>query len=260
MWVDQDVSPLQGSENKGYPTQKPISLIERCIKLATNQDDVVLDFFGGGGTTAEACVKKKRRFIIGDISPVACRVTIETLKKAGCNNFETKQIPRTKEEWHLTDGHKFAEMICEFKGWEFNIKKTNDGGIDGWAKNKTVAIQVKHHKQSVGRHHIQSFVGSLNNYEEGIFVGWQFSSSAWEYKHIAERDFNKKIQFIPVHEILGELILTKEECLKYHALYNKAVKASKHASSAQEADAQQVRQKSKKQRIAIQEAEEPEET
>ena len=186
-------------------------------------------FLEGGGTTAKVAHALGRRFITGDVSPVACRVIVERLKTAECKNFETKQIPCTKEEWHLKNPHKFAETICEFMGWECNPKKSGDGGIDGWAKNKTVGIQIKNHKQSVGRHHIQSFLGSLNGYEEGIFVGWNFSPKAWEYIHIAERDFGKKIQLFPAHQILGDLILTKEQRLKYQALFEKNIKAAKYA-------------------------------
>lgn len=219
----------QGNERIGYNTQKPEDLIERIVKCSTTEKDTVLDFFGGGGTTAKVAYDLGRRFITGDVSPVACRVMVERIKKAGCRNFEVKQIPKTKEEWHLTDGHKFAEMICEFMGWEVNPKKSGDGGIDGWADKGRVAIQVKHHKNSIGRHHIQGFIGSMTGYEEGIFVGWHFSPKAWEYIHIAERDFNKKIQLIPAHTILGELVLTAKDREKYQALYEKAVKASKYA-------------------------------
>ncbi|MCY4129535.1 MAG: restriction endonuclease [Gammaproteobacteria bacterium] len=169
-----------------------------------------------------------RRFITGDVSPVACRVIIERLHKAGIKNFEVKQIPKTKEEWHLTDGHKFAEMICEFMGWECNPKKSGDGGIDGWARNGKIPVQIKHHKHSVGRDHLQKFVGALNGYSQGIFVGWNFSPHSWDYVHIAKRDFKKDITLIPAHQILGELVLTLEQRLKYQKLYEKAVKASKH--------------------------------
>lgn len=169
-----------------------------------------------------------RKFITGDVSPVACRVIIERLKKYGIKSFETKQIPKTKEEWHLTDGHKFAEMICEFMGWEVNPKKSGDGGIDGWARNGRIPIQVKHHKNPTGRDDIQKFIGALNSHDEGIFVAWHFSPKAWDYVHIAKRDFNKQITLLPAHQILGELVLTIDQRIKYQKLYEQAVKASKH--------------------------------
>lgn len=45
MWIDQLVAPIQGKEQI-YPTQKPESLLERIIKSATNEDEIVMDFFG----------------------------------------------------------------------------------------------------------------------------------------------------------------------------------------------------------------------
>ena len=158
---------------------------------------MVCDFFGGGGVTALTSAMMNRKFITGDVSPIACRVMIDRLKRAGFKRFEVKAIPKTKEEWHLIDGHKFAEMICEFKGWEVNPKKSGDGGIDGWARRGQVAIQIKNHKQSIGSDKIREFVGSLNGYDKGIFVGWNFSPKAWDYIHIAKRDFNKQITLPP---------------------------------------------------------------
>ena len=159
---------------------------------------------------------------------MACRVIIERIKNAGLKSFETKQIPKTKAEWHLTNGHKFAEMICEFMGWEVNPKKTDDGGIDGWARNGRIPIQIKHHKNTTGRDDIQKFIGALNSQNDGIFVAWHFSPKAWDYVHIAKRDFKKTITLIPAHQILGELVLTFEQRMKYQKLYEKAVKASKY--------------------------------
>src|SRR5438093_1387533 len=46
-----------------HPTQKPVSLIERCLLASTNTGDLVLDPFLGGGTTAVACVKAYRFFV-----------------------------------------------------------------------------------------------------------------------------------------------------------------------------------------------------
>ena len=229
VFTDIPFIPPSSKERIGYKTQKPEALLKRIIECSTNEGDTVLDFFGGGGTTAKVCHDIKRRFIIGEVSPVAVRVIIERLKKAGCKDFETKQIPKTKEEWHLTDPHKFADTICEFKGWESNPKKSGDGGIDGWANNKKVAIQIKNHQKSIGRDQIQKFVGALNGYDEGFFVAWNFSPKAWDYRHIAERDFKKKITFFPAHQILGELVLTFEQRMRYQKLYEKAIKESKYA-------------------------------
>lgn len=60
-----DISPIVpwSSERTGHPTQKPLALMERCVKLWTNEGDTVLDFTMGSGTTGVASVKLKRDFI-----------------------------------------------------------------------------------------------------------------------------------------------------------------------------------------------------
>ena len=91
------------------------------------------DFFAGGGTTAKVCADLNRKFITGDVSPVAVRVIADRLISHNYIEYDVKSLPQTKEEYLLMGGHKFADMICEFMGWESNPKKSGDGGIDGWA-------------------------------------------------------------------------------------------------------------------------------
>ena len=53
-------------EKTGYPTQKPIGILNRIINASTNQDDLVLDFFAGSGTTGVSCLELGRKFILID--------------------------------------------------------------------------------------------------------------------------------------------------------------------------------------------------
>ena len=56
--------PLNGEKTLGkHPTQKPVSLVERCIVASTEEGDLVLDPFMGAGTTGVACIQTKRRFV-----------------------------------------------------------------------------------------------------------------------------------------------------------------------------------------------------
>jgi|ERR1051326_3933091 len=56
--------PLNGEKALGkHPTQKPVSLVERCILSSTDEGDLVLDPFMGAGTTGVACIQTKRRFV-----------------------------------------------------------------------------------------------------------------------------------------------------------------------------------------------------
>lgn len=67
------INPInsQSRERVSYPTQKPEELIERIIKLSTNENDLVLDFFGGSGTVASTAEKLKRKWITCDIGKFA---------------------------------------------------------------------------------------------------------------------------------------------------------------------------------------------
>jgi hypothetical protein len=56
--------PLNGEKTLGkHPTQKPVSLVERCIVASTDEGDLILDPFMGAGTTGVACMQTKRRFV-----------------------------------------------------------------------------------------------------------------------------------------------------------------------------------------------------
>ena len=68
-----DISPVnsQAKERTGYPTQKPLSLLERIIKASSNEGDAVLDPFCGCATALIAAEKLERQWIGIDLSPVA---------------------------------------------------------------------------------------------------------------------------------------------------------------------------------------------
>src|SRR6185312_12437033 len=64
----QDIPPALGNENLGYPTQKPLALLERIVAASSNEGDVVLDPFCGCGTAVHAAQKLKRKWIGIDIT------------------------------------------------------------------------------------------------------------------------------------------------------------------------------------------------
>jgi site-specific DNA-methyltransferase (adenine-specific) len=68
------VVPTSGKEKTGYPTQKPLGVLERIVKVHSRPGDVVLDFFAGSGTTGEAAARHGRGFILVDEHPEAIDV------------------------------------------------------------------------------------------------------------------------------------------------------------------------------------------
>jgi site-specific DNA-methyltransferase (adenine-specific) len=73
------IVPTNGREKTGYPTQKPLGVLNRVIKVHSRPDDVVLDFFGGSGTTAEAAARQGRGFVLIDNNPEAVQVAATRL-------------------------------------------------------------------------------------------------------------------------------------------------------------------------------------
>jgi DNA modification methylase len=58
-------------ERTGYPTQKPVALLERIVRASSHEGDLVADFFAGSGTTAIAAARSGRRWLLCDRSPLA---------------------------------------------------------------------------------------------------------------------------------------------------------------------------------------------
>ena len=82
VWVFDKINN-SSKERIGYPTQKPEALLERIIKCASNEGDIVLDPFMGGGTTAAVADKLNRQWIGIDQSTIAVKVTEQRVQKQG---------------------------------------------------------------------------------------------------------------------------------------------------------------------------------
>jgi len=87
LWLD--IAPLQSqsTERTDYATQKPERLLERIIRLTTNQNGLVADFNGGSGTTAAVAEKLGRRWITTDLGKPACMIMRKRLIDQGAKPF-----------------------------------------------------------------------------------------------------------------------------------------------------------------------------
>ncbi len=77
LWTDINPIQPQSAERLGYDTQKPETLVERVIKLSSNEGDLVADFFCGSGTTGAVAERLGRRWIMADLG----RFAIHTSRK-----------------------------------------------------------------------------------------------------------------------------------------------------------------------------------
>ena len=77
----QTIVPTNGKERTGYPTQKPLAILERIVKVHSNTGELVMDFFGGSGTTGVAAAQNDRRFVLVDTNLEAVQVAAKRLTK-----------------------------------------------------------------------------------------------------------------------------------------------------------------------------------
>ena len=73
------IVPTSGRERTGYPTQKPLGVLERIVRVHSDPGAVVLDPFAGSGTSGEAAARNDRGFVLIDESPVAVALMAERL-------------------------------------------------------------------------------------------------------------------------------------------------------------------------------------
>jgi site-specific DNA-methyltransferase (adenine-specific) len=88
-WWHTIVSPT-GREKTGYPTQKPLGILERIVKVHTAPGDKLLDFFAGSGSFGDAADRHGRDVVLVDSNPEAIRVMRR--------RFEGREVRYFREE------------------------------------------------------------------------------------------------------------------------------------------------------------------
>ena len=135
LWDDIKALSATSRERMGYPTQKPMALLERILRASSKKGDVVLDPFCGCGTAVHASQALGRRWIGIDITHLAIGL-IEYRMKAECDiRPSVVGVPTTLESAQaLADRDKFqfeAWAATRIDGIKPNQKKGRDRGIDG---------------------------------------------------------------------------------------------------------------------------------
>ena len=83
IWVDIPPINPRAKERLGYPTQKPLALLERIIQASSNEDDIVLDPFCGCATACVAADRLHRKWVGIDLSPLAARLVRKRIQAEG---------------------------------------------------------------------------------------------------------------------------------------------------------------------------------
>jgi len=137
VWNIPIIAP-SAKERLGYPTQKPLALLERIIQASSSENDVVFDPFCGCGTTVEASIRNQRQWIGCDIAIHSVRLIQDTrVKKYSLEenkDYVIEGIPQSLEQAQYLfeqDPFQFQHWVIEKTGGFCSNKKTGDMGIDG---------------------------------------------------------------------------------------------------------------------------------
>lgn len=135
----------KAKERTGYPTQKPILLLEQIIKIATDKGDVVLDPFCGSGTTLVAAKLLDRNYIGIDMSKDAVELTKERLE----NPIKTNsQLLEKGEDKYLNKSEKELAILNSLNAVVVQRNKGIDGFLKDYYKEKPVSIKIQKETES----------------------------------------------------------------------------------------------------------------
>ena len=187
VWDIKPVDPKDKTERVGYPTQKPLALLERIINASSNKGDLVLDPFCGCGTAADAAAKLGRGYLGIDVSAIAVRVMEQRLASRGgvatpvvykmgwddyeWEVFEHRALMSRADAEDGQPGHAWAEdKVAGLLNAVPNERKTGDGGIDAryyTEGGEVIPIQVKMHRKSIGEPAMRDLLGSQAMLQNG---------------------------------------------------------------------------------------------
>jgi len=225
-WWDIPFIRPNAKERLGYPTQKPLALLERIIKASSNEGAIVLDPFCGCGTALVAAQKLNRRWIGIDITHLAIRVMSKRLKDSFAGiEFEVIGEPVDVAGARALSLQK-PDGRYQFQYWALSLieaqplgekKKGADKGIDGVVtfpderptRAKRAVVQVKS-----GHVHVKDIrelkdIASRN--AMGIFITLEpptremqteAVSAGYYHSPLWEKDY-PKIQILTIEELLA---------------------------------------------------------
>ena len=225
--VDVDVKWLEkrgGDERLGYPTQKPLGLLERIIRSSSNEGATILDPFCGCGTTIAAAQKLGRRWIGIDITHLAISLIRHRLRDSFGKDCSFGVVG---EPTSFQDATALAKQEpYQFEVWALGLagarpaepKKGPDRGIDGrlyfhdegqGGKTKQIIFSVKAGHVTVS--HIRDLVGVINREKAqiGAFLSLKPPTSPMR-REAASAGFyespwgkHPRIQLLTIENLLG---------------------------------------------------------
>lgn len=254
-----DIPPASGDESLGYPTQKPIALLERVIMASTNPGDTVLDAFCGCGTTIAAASKLDRKWVGMDITHLAINlIKSRLIEMYGKNvSFDVVGAPTTlegAEELAHSDPYGFQWWAAGLVGARgIDKKKGADKGIDGrmyihdgTGAGKTHQIILSVKAGQLQATYVRDLAGVVQREKADIGVMISFETPTKKmYTEAASHGFytsawgtHPKIQLLTIEDLLNGADISRPQT----AGINKTFKTAKKVGTGKSKDKKHVDQ------------------
>jgi DNA modification methylase len=203
VWRLPYLMPADRTQNLGYPTQKPESILERILLASTGEGDLVLDCFCGSGTTAATSERLGRRWIGADLGRFAIHTTRKRLLSVPeVEPFIIQNLGKYERQlWQETEfGESATARTVAYRSfildlyhatpisgysWLHGLKQgrmVHVGTVDAPVTNGDIKQIVAEFRKSVG-------TGKDSPSTKGIdLLGWDF---AFELNEVARQDAEK---------------------------------------------------------------------
>jgi site-specific DNA-methyltransferase (adenine-specific) len=224
-----DIEHLHGSniEFLGYPTQKPLALLERIIKASSNEGDIVADFFCGCGTSITVAEKFKRRWLGVDINHLAIGLIEERRLKPLKAKYQLMGFPQDQAQAEKLAREKpfeFEQWVVEYIFKGHCTRKTRDGGFDGHIafndgdQKKLCLLEVKGGKCTVKNVREFDNVIQTQKADMGFFICFEKQRTSEMIKHCDKQGYVEmqdnlfsgtipKLSIITIEDILSKRYL-----------------------------------------------------
>ena len=192
-------------ERTGWPTQKPLKLLNRIIKMASKPGDLVADFFCGCGTAIVSAQRLNRKWLGMDASQTACEVMLKRIKEdQPLFNQGIVSKPLTATDFKNLSYDDFEKQAVRAVGGVTNLVRKKDGGIDGRLAFDGTPIQVK--KKTKGfigdDDKFRAFYEPMKQHGRGIYITSNgYTPGAKDRAEAWKRD-GLDIQLLTINHIL----------------------------------------------------------
>jgi DNA modification methylase len=230
-WFELPFINQAASERIGYPTQKPEAILERIIKVSSNEGDVVADFFCGGGSTLAVAQRLNRRWIGSDQSRIAVAITADRITRLVEEKIG-KLFPVPDfiiEHWGIYEvpglGSLKPEQFREFviKAYNGRVDNTGSKYIHGIKGGVPIHVGSPDYRSKLDKDEVVEFAKAIlteRKRNHGIMLAWNFSRLAKQAaEKLAARE-NVRLDFVRLEMVNIESPEFRKHIAEKHSDYD----------------------------------------